>query len=406
MHRYMGSRRVVTVICLLAALYHGTAVAAGTATKDLQPVTVQERDPTYRSGWKDGHRDHKWEDRLVVLDSGKIAYTIKYSSCVDPSHPGLRVNEEGYIGMPTPSSCNWYHSGFLFVRVNGAEVGEVPLLEMRATERGARGACHLIWETATARVRVQFLLQSGAEALLCQVTCLPKEDKKVDSLEVMCRCYPSYFTSYNGRQGDRTLITPRREAHEPATVVLEPAADTYLLYQDGVFDVAKGEGEGPCAMLFLPEETASGTAELTNYPVSTTLKAAAGVLRLRLAFWDFKGRSNADAGLLLAQHAVAVRDDLRTLDFRPALLAAFAPATATAELRDLLRDAGEDGVRLKPAAEALLGKLVDIRQRVDADQWTAEAEFAKQFADYDAIRWTLRIYRLLNTPAGTAPPAP
>jgi hypothetical protein len=383
--------RGLTAISLLAMLSSAFVALGAAEAARPAPVSVQERDPAYRSGWKEGHRDHKWEERSVVLDSGKVAYTIKYSSCVDPSHPGVRVNEEGYIGMPTPSAANWYHSGFFFVRINGQEVGEAPLLDMRATERGERGACHLVWETADARVRVQFLVSSGSERLLCQVDCLPRDGKKVDSIEVMCRCYPSFFTSYQKRQGDRTLITPRSTTHEPAAVPLDPAADTYLLYQDGVFDVAKGEGDGPCAMLFLPEEIAGGTVQLTEYPVTTTLQAAPGVRRLRFAFWDFTGRTNAAAAEFLTKNGAAVRDELRALEFRPPLLAAFDVVATPAELTALLTAAGEDGERLRPAAAALVGKLLDLKTRADAGDWTAEAEFAKQYADYEAMRWNLRI---------------
>lgn len=399
-------RRGSTAILLVAGLCPTLPAAAAPEAARAPLVSVLQRDPTYRTGWKEGHREHRWEDRLVVLDSGKVTYTIKYTSCVDPSHPGVRVNEEGYIGMPTPTVANWYHSGFFFVRINGKEVGEAPLLEMRATERGERGGCHLVWETNEARVRVQFLITGGSERLLCQVTCVPKEGQKVETLEVMCRCYPSFFTSAQKRQGDRTLITPRTEAHEVATVALDPAADTYLLYQDGIFDVAKGEGDGPCAMLFLPEEIAAGTVELTDYPVNTTLKAAPGVLRLRFAFWDFAGRTNADAGAFLKQHGAAVRDELRALDVRPALLAAVDAGTLPAELKTLLAAAGEDGERLRPSAETLVGKLVDTAKRAAAGDWSAEPDFATQFADYETLRWNLRIFGLLNTPAEPAPATP
>jgi hypothetical protein len=339
----------------------------------------------------------------VVLDSGIRCYTLKYSACVDPSHPGVRALEEGYVGMPTPTVANWYHSGFFFIRVNGQEVGELPLLDMRATERGPRGGCHLVWETPDARVRLQFLLAPGSERLLCQVTCTPKQDRRVESIEILLRCYPSFFTAYNKRQGDRTLITPRTEGHEPSTVTLEPAADTWLLYQDTVFDVAKGEGDGPCAMLFLPDEVAAGTVELTNYPVNTTLKAAPGTQRLRFAFWDFAGRTNAEALAFLREHGDAVRTELSAIDFRPADLARFDATAAPAELQALLGAAGEDGTRLKAEAEALVAKLVAAKTRAEGGDWAAEGEFAQASADYEALRWKLRIFGLLNSPPAPVP---
>lgn len=369
------------------------------------PVSVRESGPTYRTGWREGHRDHKWEDRSIALDSGTVLYTLKYTACVDPSHPGFRALEEGYIGMPTPCAANWYHSGFFFVQVNGKEVGEFPLVDMRVTERGNRGACHLVWETPEARVRVQFLVSGGSERLLSQVTCVPVTGRAVESLELKFTCYPSFFTSHHRRQGDRTLITPRLEAHEVSTTPLEPAADTYLLYQDNVFDVAKGEGDGPCAMLFLPDQIASGAVQLSTYPVQTLLKAAPGVLRVRFAFWDFHNRTNAEAAAFLKENGAAAREELRQSEFRPALLVAFDPAAARAELQGLLTAAVEDGLRLKAAAEELLARLTDLRRRADADDWTAEAEFASTFADYEACRWKLRIYALLNSPSVDALPS-
>lgn len=397
MGRENPSLRVLAALGL-AALSPLPAVLRSAETPAPAPVSVKAHGPTYRQSWKEGHRDHKFEERSIVLDSGTRCYTLKYCACVDPSHPGVRALEEGYIGMPTPTPANWYHSGFFFVRVNGQEVGELPLLDMRATEFGARGACHMVWETPDALVRVQFLLPSASERLLSQVTCTPKEGRDVESIEVLLRCYPSFFTSHHRRQGDRTLITPRTESHEPAAVPLEPAADTWLLYQDGVFDPARGEGDGPCAMMFLPDQIAGGTVQLTSYPVNTTLKALPGVRRLRFAFWDFSGRTNAEALALLREHGEEARNQLQEIDFRPPDLAAFDAAAAPRDLQTLLTAAGQDGTRLKPEAETLMGRLVDLRTRAEQGDWAAEADFAQAWSAYDALRWKLRIYGLLNAP--------
>jgi len=394
---------VVLAVLLLPALGGAAALAADSAPA--AGVSVRESGPTYRTGWREGHKDHKWEERSIGLDTGRALYTLKYSACVDPSHPGVRALEEGYIGMPTPTAANWYHSGFFFIRVNGKEVGEFPLADMRVTERGARAACHMVWDTPDARVRVQFLVKGGSERLLSQVTCVPVTGHTVESVEFKFTCYPSFFTAHHHRQGDRTLITPRTEAHEPSTTALDPVADTYLLFEDTVFDVAKGEGDGPCAMLFLPEPIAAGTVQLSNYPVQTTLKAAPGALRFRFVFWDFQKRTNAEAAAFLKENGAAARDELRQTEFRPELLVAFDAAGAQAELQGLLAAAAEDGQRLKAAGEGLMRKLTELRQRADADDWSAEAEFAAAYADYEAFLWKLRIYALLNSAPAAAAPA-
>ena len=195
-----------------------------------------------------------------------------------------------------------------------------------------------------------------------------------------------------------TVTTPRTSVHEPATAALEPAADTFVLYSDGVFDVAKGEGSGPCAMLFLPEQIASGTVQVSHYPVQTKLEAKPDVQELRFAFWDLSGKTNVDALVAMTACAAQTQEHLRKVSFRPESLERFDPDAAASEVTRLLDDAKEDGARLRPHTEKLVQELVVLKAKSDQGDWSAGATFAKRFPQYEALLWKLRIFALLNTP--------
>ncbi|MGD8240985.1 MAG: hypothetical protein PVH68_20705, partial [Armatimonadota bacterium] len=83
--------------------------------------------------------------RDAGFDMGTIPYTIKYTAAVDEADPSKAIPVEGYIGMPRPTSANWYHSGFLFVIVNGQDIGTAALSSMMATETGGRAMLDLVW---------------------------------------------------------------------------------------------------------------------------------------------------------------------------------------------------------------------------------------------------------------------
>lgn len=386
---------------LVAVVFAATELRAQDApdTAFVSPVTAQDSGPkTMRNGWIAGHKDHTWQEQLVRLSSDVISYQIKYRACVDASHAGVRAFDEGYIGMPGPTAANWYHTGFFHIEINGEQLGIHPLTDMRVTESGGRGAFHMVWDTPHYVARLQFVLAPGADHLLSQLRWQPKPGHTVDLVKVRLTCYPSFFTAARNRQGDRTLITPRTSVHETAGVKLVPAQDTYLLYTDTVFDVANGEGAGPCAMLFLPEQIAAGSVRVASYPVQTMLEAASDTHRLRFAFWDFTGKTNAEAQSRLTEHAVNVREALAQATFSAEALVDFDPVAAQADIEKLLTNARADGQRMRAEISSLLRQLGQLKTSAEQGQWEAEAEFAELHPRYDALTWKLRIFALLNTP--------
>ncbi len=383
----------LTLMTVLASAHLWTAAAA-TGSVSVRDSGVRE----LHNGWIAGHKDHTWQEQQITLSSDTICYAIKYRACVDPSHPGVRVCDEGFIGMPRPNVANWYHTGFYHIEIGGKQLGSHPLTAMGITESGYRGAFHMVWDTPEYVARLQFLLKPGSDHLLSRLSWRPKPGHAVGAVKVRFTCYPSFFTAAHNRQGDRILTTPRTAVHETTTAKLAPAEDTYLLYTDGVFDVAKGEGSGPCAMLFLPEQIASGRVQVGGYAVQTRIEAAPDTHELRFAFWDLTGKTNAEARALMAACAEKVQRELRDTVFAPASLARYVPAAAAAEVRELLDAARDDGTRLRPRLERLLRTLNTLKTRAGQGDWKAEAEFAKQVREYDALVWKLKIFALLNQP--------
>ena len=151
-------------------------------------------------------------------------------------------------------------------------------------------------------------------------------------------------------------------------------------------------------MLFLPEQLASGSVHIAGYPVQTTLEAAPGTQQLRFAFWDFTGKTNAEAEARMAAHAVNVRGELRDATFSPEALVRLDPAAAKAGLETLLTHARDDGERMRAEMSSLLQRLEELKSRAEQGQWEAEAEFSELHPTYDALTWKLRIFALLNTP--------
>ena len=288
---------------------------------------------------------------------GPVPYAISYHVRTDPKKPGEALWTEGYLGMPGPVSCNWYGGGFLFLSVNGKDVGRTPRSSMGAAETAGRGILDLVWRLDVADVRIRLVGLPGQDFLICEIALEPKQ--ALTSIQLEARCFPSFFTSWFKRTGARRVQTPATLVKEGETRHLPAAGNAWLLYYDEVFDVARGEGEGPCAMLLLPENVTDMVCAPGGYAVSTRLTVAPATRRLRLAFWDFRGKTNAEALARLQRGAADVQRLLAGADFTPAALATFDVAAARKELQEAL-------------AQEAVRKLLDKQQLAEAQAWTEQ----------------------------------
>lgn len=339
---------------------------------------------------------HEIGKRQVTLDNGLRRYTFLLQGCQDASHEGQHPCSEGNFGMREPTNANWYWGGFLKIMVNGTDAVLYDREDLRVTEQGARGGFQVMWAHPDAEVGLRVLLPGGSNHVLGHLVWRPRPGASVDSVALNMTCYPSFFTAARQRTGERHCATPRTDEAEPNTLELVPAEDLYLYYYDAVFDVAKGQGDGPCAAMVAPEAVEGGQVRITGYPVQTEVRLKPETGEARLAFWDFTGLTNEEAGEYLSTHASEDLDRLRGMDFRPAPARALVLDELRSEAQQLLAAAAEDGVALKPQVDELLARVTDLKARADQRDWRAEAELASLLVDSEDLFWKLRAFAVLN----------
>ncbi|NSW56109.1 MAG: hypothetical protein HPY44_08850 [Armatimonadetes bacterium] len=312
MVRIMKPPRIGWALCILSLLPCVPLWARETADVSLGPERTRPL-TTYK-----GHETQILHEREARFNLGEHGYAIAYKAGYDPAIPDKAFPLEGYIGMPYPTSCNWYHSGFLFVRINGDDVGNVPLSSMTVSEAGPRAIVDLVWHHPAADVRVRFLGEPDADHLKCEIAIDPLT--QITSVSVETRCYPSFFTAHHKREGARRIQTPTLLVRENEPRSGPAAENWWSVYYDEVFDVAKGEGAGPCAMMFLPEQALEAHFAPGGYGVATRITYPPETRSIRLAFWEFPNFPNAQALNDFRAKSDAARDALASADFTPAPL--------------------------------------------------------------------------------------
>jgi hypothetical protein len=341
---------------------------------------------------------HKVEKRSITLDSGKRRYTFLASGCTDPSHGEKRPCSEGNFGMPEPISANWYWGGFLRVLVNGENATAYRIAGVQVLENGARGSFQILWAHPDADVGLRLLMLPEANHVLAHLTWKAKPGVALKTVAVHLTCYPSFFTAARHRTGERHCRTPRTDLAEPKVLDLVPDKDTFLYYYDTVFDVAKGEGDGPCAALVAPAAVAAGRVRITGYPVITELDLKPEAGEARLAFYDFAGRKNAEAEAYMTEHGERDLAELIQADFRPELVRRLDLGRLKSEAAKLLADAGDDGKALQPKIEEMLFRTEALKAQADGGDWGAEASLAAVLQDSSDLFWRLRTFAALNAP--------
>ena len=345
-----------------------------------------------------GTAGHQVKKQQITIDSGKVRYAFAYSGCTDPSHGDLRPCSEGNFGMPEPWVGNWYWCGFLQVMINGTDALKYDLTDMRVLESGPRGSFQAVWAHPDATLGLRIMMLPFSNHVLCDVSWKPLPGKTVKTVSMVLRCYPSFFTTSQHRQGERHCQTPRIDLQQPQTLDLVPDKDTYLYYYDTIFDKAKGEGTGPCAAIIAPEAAAGGKVAIGDYSEDTTVDLKPEVGHVRFALYDFAGSTNAEAEGYLKARAATDLAELLKVDFRPSVVRETDPVKFRAEATKLLADAADDGVALKPQVDELLAKIGALKTKADAGDWQAEADMAAALRGADDLFWRLRTFAALNNP--------
>lgn len=363
-------------------------------------VTVSVGQLSHRKSDVPPHVGHDCVNQQASLDTGAIKYGLQYTACWDPSHENGTGFLEGYLGMPLPTGANWYAGGFLGLKINGVDLGATRLSELWASEKGARGNLKLFWDTPQAGVTVSFVALPGDDRLFCGITLNPKTEIKSLSLRLMT--YPSYFTYWNKRDGNRQLLTATQTypQAEGKPVTLDPAAQWWFSLYDTIFDPAKGEGDGGGAACFVPEQLASLKVTVNSYgcPIEAELKPATRVIRLCL--WDFDKHGNEESLTKLKAATGPTLELLKGMEFAPLALTQFEAAPKlTAAQEQLGKLPGSAALLAKLQAQAAEVQTLQkqVREGLSPTPAASEKALQEKLAAFEQLLWDVKFFVLLNT---------
>jgi hypothetical protein len=191
-------------------------------------------------------------------------------------------------------------------------------------------------------------------------------------------------------------MTPRTDQNQVSTLDLVPGEDASLLFYDTIFDVANGEGDGPCGVVISQDGFTGGRVSIAAYPVTSYIDFDASTGQAKLAFYDFAGMPNADAKAYFAEHGQADLAELEATDFRPSPVQRLTFAEFEAETNALLAGAADDGEALRPEIEELVADVKANTEKGAAGDWQAEAALAGLLINSEELLWKLKIFAMLN----------
>jgi hypothetical protein len=332
----------------------------------------------------------------LVIDTGVKQYGLQYVVAHDERRPGVAIPGEGYIGMPQPSACNWYHGGFLDLEINGKTIGDTPAHSVTGRSAGDRGTVDFVFDTPMAVVRIRFVGLAGDDALYCQALLEPKEE--ITSLRLVLRCYPSAFVS----NADRHVLTPLRDLPQGETADLDLAREDWAFYYDRIFDAGyvspAQTGVGGCAALWPGGQTDRAGVGVGNYAIDTTMDLKPQQRDFRFVFFDFTGTKNAAAMAALRARADKLRQQLVSFPFTDASVAQWSLPAKQLEIAAVLKTVPEE----QEAAGNYERWAVELAQQLalvrsgQSGAIMAEAEAAKVIQQWDRGLPELMLKAMLN----------
>jgi len=380
--------------CVLALLLLPWSVLAQGehATARVLPVS-------HRPATAEGHKGHDAVSQEARLSNEAITYGFLYNSCWDASHGPAGADGSAYLGMSQPTSANWYQGGFLRLKINGEDLGLARLSDWWVAEEGRRAAVKMVFDHPRAGVLVSALLYPADDRLFVVIGLTPKAD--ITSLDLALLSYPSYFTYWNKRDGDRKGLTaiqtyPQADGKRQQ---LNPAAQWWTAFYDTIFDPARGEGDGGCAVAFVPDQVSAAEIVVGSYACTMDLKLKPDVRQIRLCFWDFHKRPNEEALTKLSATLPETLEQLRALNPLPLALtesdvAAWA-ATARAQIADLPGRQALDQKLAEQTAE-LLRLRQELQDNQSPDPAAAEKALAEKMTAFEQLMWDVKFFVLIH----------
>lgn len=385
-----GGVRTPFVLSLLLAvplLAHADQVTGRVSPASHTPSTAAD------------HAGHDAVSQDARLSNDTITYGLHYASCWDQSHGPGGAAGDCYYGMPLPSQANWYYGGFLRLKINGQDLGQAKLADLWLAETGRRGSLKMHFDHPLAGVVISSMLYADDDKLFVTLGLSPKTE--ITALDLALICYPSYFTYWNKRDGDRKGMTTT-ETYPQADgkrLKLDPAAQWWVAFYDTIFDPAKGEGDGGCAVAFVPEQVLSDEIVVGSYACTMDLKLKPDTRQIRLCLWDFNKQPNQQALAKLAAGLPQTLDRMRALDTVPLAISGLDIAKQAQDARRQLGDlpARQDLDRKLIEQSAEIARLrLELIDNTTSDPAAAEKALADKLAGFEQLLWDVKFFVLIN----------
>ncbi|MBU0608432.1 MAG: hypothetical protein KKI08_11140 [Armatimonadetes bacterium] len=354
---------------------------------------------SHRAGTAEGHKGHDAVAQETRLSTTGITYGLVYNSCWDDSHAPGGADGSAYLGMCQPTSANWYQGGFLRLKINGDDLGIVRLADMWVAEQGRRAAVKMHFDHPHANVLISSLLYANDDRLFVVISLSPKAE--ITSLDLSLLSYPSYFTYWNKRDGDRKGLTaiqtyPQADGKKQ---LLNPAAQWWTAFYDTIFDPAKGEGDGGCAVAFVPEQVSAAEIVVGSYACTMDLKVKPDTRQIRLCFWDFNKHPNQEALTKLSATLPETLERLRSLSPLPLAITEWdVAAQAVSAHAQLANIAGRQALEQKLTDQT--AEMTRLRQELldnkSPDPAAAEKDLAEKLAAFEQLLWDVKFFVLIN----------
>jgi hypothetical protein len=240
------------------------------------------------------------ESDRIKLNAQKQSYCIVYARYSETADDGKKIidNHCG-IGLWEPTICNWSCYDFVKIIINGKNITLENDAEMK-TGNGKDGEAFVefIWNAEEAKATMRFSMKPEDDKLF--LTCFIESKTKIDSIQVLLRNYPGFYTK-DSLPGKRWAVSSSKNEEDSGGrkkfFDLDPAKDSWVFFGDKVFDVATNEkGKGPSGVMFFPKEITSAKVRLTDHLSNTlSLTYPPDTKEFHLVFWEFPGMKNKDA---------------------------------------------------------------------------------------------------------------
>lgn len=329
----------------------------------------------------------------ITLNTGAVAYGLRYTVGRDPADPAAAVPGEGYIGMSRPVAANWYAGGFFDLKLNGQSIGTRMVSVFAGHTSGERGYVDYVFDNPQAVVRVRMVGLAGSDCLHAQVLVEPRVE--INEVGLHLRCYPSGFITGPTRR----VLTASRTLATGARVALDREDEWWL----NCYDTTRGmgaAGDGPCSVLWAPLQTQEAVVSVGSYSVDANLRLEPALRDFRFVFFDHTGRSNADVQADLRERAPGLVQELIEFEFADAAVLDWPLAEKQETTRELLAALPEDEertARYEQWSRELEEQLKQVRGDGNGGAILAEAGALKIIMDWERSLPDLRLEALLHS---------